>query len=406
MAQYDIERLKSIPIDEVLEALGAEPGRHNGRVWHCFNKAAHNNGDAHPSLHVRKDTNRCKCYACGEVSGSPIDIATFAMGGDFKRGCEWLHESWNIPYLGESQAGDVRRAARPRKATPQKRPKRTVYTRLDTAQQRQRVVVGEWLPHLANLDKEQRMRLAYTYVYRSSLLTDQSPKKAYYAGRGIHTPWMEVCGWIGWDDARRILNEMSRWWAPDELEEFGIGRLWGGDGKPWTMYGDSIVVPSFSPYTDTVDGLMLRLVGPNRKRKEHAIQRPKLHAPLPFGLTIEMLRKVQEIWFVEGHVDGFALNQALGKAFVAFPGTHGWSEEIFGCFTGKDIVCAFDMDKPGIEAAEKIRPHLVNVGAKSWRRMTWDPSLGKDLNDLLLAGKLEEVYRDFLAGKSWESKAA
>lgn len=408
MKRYDLERLVEIPIGEVLEELGARPGRSGGgKLWHCFNDDGHAHGDRNPSLAVWQEKNICKCFACGGPSGDPVAVAKFAFGNDFRQACEWLHEKWGIPFVDDESEEPVprpRMQAKPRPAARRKQEPKT-YWALDLSRKRERIRVGEQLQK-DGLTEMERMRLAYAYIYRSSLRTDQRQKIEYYRSRGIESPWEEICGFLSWGDMKRVLDEMRQWWRLDELERFNIVKI-RKNGSTGSLPGNVITVPSFAPYTDLLDGLMLRSIEPGMKMKERSVSNYEIRPPLPFGMTTEMLKRAKEIWFTEGHLDAFALNRVLGKAFVAFPGTNGWNEKILGSFQGKRIVVAFDQDKAGEQGYEKLLPHLEAVGAEVYR-FEWnsEAECAKDLLDLANRNRLSAVYKEWLKGVGGKINAA
>ena len=61
---FELERLKSLPIEQVAEALGLSVQRH--KCLCPFHQ------DTHPSLSFHLRTNTFKCFVCGEDAGAGI----------------------------------------------------------------------------------------------------------------------------------------------------------------------------------------------------------------------------------------------------------------------------------------------------------------------------------------------
>jgi len=371
--KFDLNTIKNIPVEDVIEALGGRP--EGKRFFHCFNGEFHNNNDKRPSLAVDKKKNTCRCYACG-VGGDNIDIVSAKFNINFREACTWLHESFGIPYL----EGDIQTN---KKFTPAPKVERKItYWVWDEKQKRSKVYINSYRHKIPQMSIRQKLRWAYTYIYRASLMGDQSPKEKYFAMRGIKGSHKKL-GYISYEKARSLMVNLRKWFSRDDLEEIGLKSL----------PGNSIVFPSFTVDTDMVDGMMLRLLGDKRPRKEHAISAPSIEYPLPFGMIQEKFQKNNEIWLTEGAIDGLSLQTAAGKAFVAIPGAHGWRDEMAGLFKDKKVVVAFDNDQAGIAGSyrilEAMRKIDIEVEIFSWEGEE------NDLNDLLLAGKLSQAVKQF-----------
>lgn len=84
---YNTAELNAIPFSSVITRLGGELERKGRRLvtkcpWH---------DDAHPSLVLYEERNRCVCYACNERrSRSVIDYVMQVKGYSFLDACEWL----------------------------------------------------------------------------------------------------------------------------------------------------------------------------------------------------------------------------------------------------------------------------------------------------------------------------
>jgi DNA primase len=97
---------------------------------------------------------------------------------------------------------------------------------------------------------------------------------------------------------------------------------------------------------------------------------------------------------------------ALSLALAGFPaiatiGT-SWPEWLAHYFAFRTVGVAFDADKAGDEAADKLTAELAKMGARAIRLR---PSGGKDWNDVLAAGGVQEVRAQVAAALGLEEPA-
>lgn len=85
MEQNDLDKLRSLPIEEVAERLGLPISHHKTLC------AFHN--DSHPSLSFKR--NHYRCFVCG-ASGDGIDLVRKQLGMNFLDACKWLADRSNI----------------------------------------------------------------------------------------------------------------------------------------------------------------------------------------------------------------------------------------------------------------------------------------------------------------------
>ncbi|MBR6990253.1 MAG: hypothetical protein IKH95_10545 [Bacteroidaceae bacterium] len=83
----ELERLKSIPIEQVAEALGLSVYRH--KCLCPFHE------DRHPSLSFHLGKNTFKCFVCGE-HGNTISLVMKVRGLEFIPACCWLAQCFGI----------------------------------------------------------------------------------------------------------------------------------------------------------------------------------------------------------------------------------------------------------------------------------------------------------------------
>lgn len=87
MERYEIEKLRSLPIEGVAERLGLRVTRHKSLCpFH---------DDHHASLSFNTRTNTYRCFAC-DAHGGTIDLVMRHLGKSFPDACRWLAGSHNV----------------------------------------------------------------------------------------------------------------------------------------------------------------------------------------------------------------------------------------------------------------------------------------------------------------------
>ena len=81
MTKEELQKLRDLPIEGVVQRLGLEVHRH--RMTCMFH------ADKHPSMYIDVKRNVCKCYSCGARAGS-IDLVMRVLGKTFCEACNWL----------------------------------------------------------------------------------------------------------------------------------------------------------------------------------------------------------------------------------------------------------------------------------------------------------------------------
>ena len=92
MENYEIQKLRDLPIEEVAERLGMQVSRHK-----CL-CPFHDDHHASFSFNTRK--NYCRCYVCMEHSIGTIDLVMKYAHKDFLSACRWLADIGNV-YIEE-----------------------------------------------------------------------------------------------------------------------------------------------------------------------------------------------------------------------------------------------------------------------------------------------------------------
>ena len=436
--EYDIEALETIPVQDVVIALGgsfqkdSEPGAKQYNM-HCCNGTFHKEGDKKPSLTIWKVKNICKCHVCG-TGGNSISVAKQMHKGDFKEACKWLHETFSIPYKkGSSHNSQVKKFEKPK-------PKQIEYERFDTSLGFSHIEVKEFVNKYESLNREQKLKLVYSYLYRFSLTTDRKALETYYTSRKVEkSPHIGKIGFLSGSDIKTLEEKLKKLFPKEDLISFGIINDKEHKYFPlrWKQVKNCLVVPAFSIYTDLVEGMMLRPVDDSNKwfkGKESRLSCPSIMKPMPFGIGYKLLSKSCYIYITEGHIDAFSLPKDY--CFVVTPGVQAFEQEQLGILQGRDIKIVFDQDDAGQQSAwgfttleflgqtltildsqredvkatmrllksqnievsqihhEGFKEKLLKAGVKSVEIITWDKKLGKDINELLVNGNLSKVFKE------------
>ena len=385
--KFDLERLNTIPILRVLEALGATKTHLNrGKVISCPNKSEHSNLDNNPSMSVQEKHNICKCFACG-LAGKPVTIAT-KMLGDFKKGCEFLHSYFSIPFLDDNS---TYKRDYIQTYIAYSEPKIN-YILFDN--QREYKEIGKLAPFMSNYrsySKEARLKLIYTTIYRFSLDTNQSKKIDYYKSRGIENQKnLEKIGFIGdFNDISNLERLLIKYFSINDLIEF---KIFHKEKRGWNYQANMVVVPLFDLYSNMVTGFNLRNTMDNSKVKELNVFCSNIITPMPFGLTNEALKSKTSFWITEGHIDSLSCmeqnkNEKIG--FIGISGVYVIKLEHLGLFKNKSVVLSFDKDDAGKKGMNRLIPYLKELGIPIYTAV-WK-SDHKDLNDLKKANLLNTI---------------
>lgn len=397
--KFNIELLNQIPIDEVCERLGARyvrgtRGYAKTFAMHCF-CGMHEHGDKNPSLVIWKDKNICKCMVNPIIKGNPISLVeNILFGGDFKQACIWLHEQFNIPYIEDfsDEEREYARKVAQKKVTFKKidkKDKKIICLDKELKKSFKRIDISKYLPKYSKMNKAQKLKLIYSFIYRYSLDTNHKHKFEYYKNRGIkNKDHLKDIGYLDNEDIPFLMGKLLENFEVDDLVEVKI--INGADHskrplefKYISQEGFLVVPNGFELSNDLVNGLMLR---PTKrfdfqKAKEFQVSVPEVALPIPYGLTRKRLK--DDIFFItEGHIDALSLKEMIGDvSVIAVPGVHNIKKEWLCLLKNKKVYIVFDMDEAGRNAALQLKDELKEctflVEILQWNRKF------KDLNDLL-----------------------
>ena len=368
----------SIKIEQVL-ALICE---NNGSKFFCPN------GHSKPQkIQIYKTPNICKCHNCGEVKGSPVDIAKWFKGG-FIDGLKWLADNFGIQKvlnpeyvdekgqtLSSEELKKAQESIRALQETIKHEIKETItkidYLEFDSRKKYKLVDdIQEFLPDTKlweKLDDAQKLKVVYTWLYRETFTYgSQAAKYMYYKKRGIDTTnkWLKKIGYLAVENFNDIFAKATALFPMELLELVGFAKNDdNGEFKLSFNYvkkGGILIVPSFDLYSNMVTGFMLRPNKPeqwmkDRHMKEIQLSNTSLIFPIPFGLTAYSLKKFNEFYVTEGHPDGLALpdngENEKGRGFFSIPGVNGLSESHLGLLRDKKVIICFDQDRAGQKSA-------------------------------------------------------
>ncbi|EAI5592884.1 hypothetical protein B6463_03690 [Campylobacter jejuni] len=380
MKKFNLEALKNIPILEVLSALGSKELK--GKFTTCLNYAAHNNNDGKPSMYIYEKSNVCKCFACN-LGGNTIEVAKFAFNGDFIKACEFLHAHWNIPFLDDSNFTSVNV---PRFEAPKRE---ITYMEFSKEKEYQSFKVNELIAGYGLESEEGKLKIVYSFIYRFSLMTEQSKKENYYKGRGINIP-LDKIGFLSYGDIKSLEKSLLRYFPLEDLVRF---KVFNKNRAGWNYSYDVAIVPFFDLYSDLITGFSVRVLNPNNKgAKELNVFCGDIIYPMPFGLTYQTLKDKEWIWICEGHIDalsGIASSKKDNVSFISFAGVYTYKDSLLGLLKSKNVVICFDKDtageKSGSELGEKLRKLGINTFIANWE------SQYNDLNELVVANALSDI---------------
>ena len=405
--KFDLEILKQIPIEEVLELLGARKATnalHSKTIaMHCF-CGFHKNGDKHPSLIVWKDKNICKCMVNPEIRGDAINIVKNVLfGGDFKQACIWLHENFGIPYLEDDKnfnKNEIKNKHTSFKIKPKKpHPKKIECIKIKNYI---KVDFEKYIPKYKELKPHQKQKILYTFIYNYSLKTEQSAKINYYSSRSINNcSLIDKIGCLNKEDIKNLTKILLDTFPYEDLVEFKIINPSDHYNRPlefkYITKEAFCIVPSFELNNNLLNALILRATSTYKwqKAKEFQISNPETLLPIPFPFNRNDLNK-NKVIITEGHIDTLSIAQFLKDkyAYLAIPGIYNAKEEYLCLLKNKEVYVAFDQDEAGILGAKKLIEKLDKY-TKNITLLEWEENFGKDLNDLLKNGYMNYLIEKF-----------
>ncbi|MCK9553272.1 CHC2 zinc finger domain-containing protein [Aquamicrobium sp.] len=436
---YDIENIKTIPIANILSAMGVE---HKGKYFLCPN-----NHKTSQALTIYSKTNTCKCFNCGDFQGDSIEIVKKHFNLPFLDACKWISDTFNISTI-ENQENQPRTFQKP--ATPKVK-KEISYVEFDNSKKFTKIELQAYLAQYNTLKDAQRLKLVYTYLYQFGLknIENEAKKVSFYKTRGVpkNSTYLKVISYIDTSSFEELIKTLLATFPMEDLLEFKVFKQ-KEDGENVFAYkyinkGGLLLVPSFDLYSNMVTGFMVRPTEPptwmkEKKIKELQLSNPEIIIPMPFGLTYNLVRRAKKVFITEGHVDLISIPKNIDRAIenygVGIPGVNGLKDEFLSLFKDKEVVVLFDQDEAGQKSyfgyssiivgdtttmflnntegkkSQKafisslkdkkfttdynkgLHQKLIEAGVKSVKTLTWDKKYGKDINDLRINGNLNKIF--------------
>lgn len=269
----------------------------------------------------------------------------------------------------------------------------------------------DFLPRFEHMDDVQKFKMVATAIYEFSLTTKQWSKEAYFRDIGISAknPLLrekvkmikDNLGFLYTTDIQNLEKLLKDSFPYGELVRFGALNE-RGQFKQSVAEG-LIVIPNLDLYTNMCTGLKYRKTKAKAwidnstdeivvdKIKEPEFSFGRIADPLPYHLTREsLLDESVNFRFFEGMKDLHSIPSRNKICDVAIPGVNGISEEMLGLFRGRTVELYFDQDKAGQEGAMKLKKLLEDAGAVVIN-ITWDLSLGGDVNEVLKANHIIKI---------------
>ena len=88
MKNFELQKLRDLPIEGVAERLGLSVTHHK-----CLCPF---HDDHHASMSFKVSKNTCRCFVCMTQSIGPIDLVMKYLNKDFREACRWLADENNI----------------------------------------------------------------------------------------------------------------------------------------------------------------------------------------------------------------------------------------------------------------------------------------------------------------------
>ena len=176
------------------------------------------------------------------------------------------------------------------------------------------------------MNEKQKFMMIVTSIYEYSLASNQKKKIKYYESRGISVLTYskllskvnlinKKVGYLSIDDLENLINHLKVIYCIDDLIHFGVindaEHKYPHSFKHYSKEG-FCVIPSFDLYSNMVTGLKLRNIKlaqwQSKNMKEPELSFSRIAAPIPFGLTREVLKDENLIIRLqEGSIDSFSL---------------------------------------------------------------------------------------------------
>lgn len=368
---YNVEALKAIPIEDLLQRLSVE--RKGKRFWCPSCKPGGHK--EHKRVNLSTGNNRFFCHTCGAY-GDTIELVKLALGTDFKGAGDYLSREFGVPMLDGTRRGPARRR-RPRTAATPPEPKRE--TPADVSE-------------------------VYEDLQRRCSLTGEALD--YCVGRGWSRELLQRYDVRAIDNPARIFRELTEAHGTEALLRSGVAAYPSkkdehGErtGEPDTsrppylrFFRHPILFPFYSRRSFRVEYVQARRLCPC-DRKGAKCSDPDKHGPKYMGAAIAEGRALPCLWndmelanvdagetvhVTEGIPDALSLCGA-GLAAVAVIGTQGLFPAAVRALLRFDVVLCGDRDDAGRKFNSEGPARFAHYGKRV--KFTLPPEGFNDWND-------------------------
>jgi DNA primase len=357
---YNVEELKAVPIEDLLDRLAVD---HKGQRYYC--PSCQSDGAAqHKTPDLATRPGRFKCFKCG-AGGDTIELATIALGTDFKGACDYLSREYGVPVNGTLQG--------PRKA----------YRRGVTKKKRAPEPIRE-------------VPKAVSEIYEDLLnrCTLKGDALDYCTDRGWTPELLERYDVKAIEDPLQVFQALAETYGEEGLEKAGLLTKGGHFRFAAGSWRHPILFPFYSRRSFRAEYIQGRRFCPCDLKGETCAE-PEQHGPKYMGAGIEEGRAIPCLWndlelasvgegervyVTEGIPDALSLCGDGLKA-VAVIGSQGLSAAMIRDLLPFDVTLCGDRDDAGrkfnAEGVRLFADHGVRAravlppeGFKDWNEYT------------------------------------
>lgn len=344
VSEREIERMKA---EISLEAVVKRSGVELRKVGNDLRGRCPFHDDAEPSLVVTPAKNLWHCLGECQTGGSVIDWVMRAQGVSYRHALQLLKA--DIPSLA---------ACSPGAAAPPKAPKRSTVTKLP--------------PPVSADDSEEKLLARVVSFYHSTLKQNEEAL-SYLKKRGLDDPALIEHFQLGF--ANRTLayrlpakNRADGAKLRTELQQVGILRESGHE-----HFNGSLVIPVFDEKGRVVE-MYGRKVGTRlRKGTPLHLYLPGPHRGVFNRACLEAIHaqnELDEVILCESLMDALTFWAAGFRNVTTSFGVEGFTEELRAFLIEKGVgrvLIAYDSDKAGDKAADKLGAELLALGIECSR---------------------------------------
>ena len=357
MEKFEIEKLRSLPIEGVAERLGLTVQRHKTRCpFH---------DDSNPSLSFHLRTNTYKCFVC-DAHGSTIDLAMGVLGKDFKETCQWLASEYHVIITGSYHCHPESPYCHPEQ--PQCHPELVSGSENAQQQMLKQVQHDRGEQH----DNPEYIAQRYSKYFERPFL-NQAARAFLFTERRLHPSVIRWCKLTSWTD-----RNGTSWLQIPYFDS--NGQLIGVQNRrlshchpehPTRHPEQPHCHPELVSGSENAQQQMLKQVQHDKGQdqhdgeREHDIQ-PRFRFPkgsrckiynLP---VLNLLKEGEELWIAEGCSDCWALLSS-GKKAVAIPSATLLNVKDIEVLKGLNLHMYPDSDIPGEKLFLQLKTYCPGI---------------------------------------------